>query len=258
MGMSMDDLAIIELVVQRLRTEFGADLLGVLAGGSRLRGEGDANSDLDIVVVISNPQRRRWNLMITGVEIEMFINPPFRMRRYFEEERLSGRGQMSHLCATGQVVFDPQGEMAAIQSEARAILEAGPPPLTEQERWQFRYHAADSLRDIEDVRMKDEETTGLLLALVLFQLIDYHYRISGRWLHKRKRVMSDLVRWDAVASRLARQSCSIADTISARCAAIRALADHVLAPLGGVMPIEWGTDWEFVKPERDASDASPA
>jgi hypothetical protein len=29
----MDDLAIIELVVNRLRSEFGSDLLGVLAGG---------------------------------------------------------------------------------------------------------------------------------------------------------------------------------------------------------------------------------
>jgi predicted nucleotidyltransferase len=66
----MDDLAIIELVVNRLRSEFGSDLLGVLAGGSRLRGEGDARSDLDTVVVIERPRRRRCNLVIAGVEIE--------------------------------------------------------------------------------------------------------------------------------------------------------------------------------------------
>ena len=45
-ALHMNDPAIIDLVVQRLRAEFEADLLGVLAGGSRLRGEGDANSDL--------------------------------------------------------------------------------------------------------------------------------------------------------------------------------------------------------------------
>jgi hypothetical protein len=133
----MDDLAIVELVVQRLRSEFGADLLGVLAGGTRLRGEGDAHSDIDMVVVIERPRRKRWNIMMAGVEIEMFINPPFQMRRYFKDERRSGRGQMPHLCATGRIVFDPQGTMATIQAEARSVWQAGPPPLSEQDRWQY-------------------------------------------------------------------------------------------------------------------------
>jgi predicted nucleotidyltransferase len=252
----MDDAAIIELVLQRLRAELDADLLGVLAGGSRLRGEGDAHSDLDIVVVVARPQRRRWNLLISDVEIEMFVNPAFQMRRYFEEERLSGRGQMPHLCATGRVVFDPQGIMATIQAEARSIWEAGPPPLSERDRWEFRYHTADVLRDIEDVRANDEETAAFLIALLLAQLMDRHYRISGRWLHKRKRVMNDLARWDGTATRLARQASRGAAAIGARCAAVRALADHVLAPLGGVMPLEWSSDWETVKPEGDASNAS--
>jgi predicted nucleotidyltransferase len=249
----MDDLALIELVVQRLRSEFNVDLLGVLAGGSRLRDEGDAHSDLDIVVVISRPQRRRWNVMMAGVEIEMFVNPLFQMRRYFEDERLSGRGQMPHLCATGRVVFDPEGMMASIQAQARCIWEAGPPPLSERERWEFRYHTADLLRDIEDVRVDDEETAAFLVAVLLEQIIDRHYRISGRWLHKRKRVLNDLGQWDVAASRLARQVCNGGVPISARCTAVRALADHVLAPLGGVMPLEWSTDWEPVEPAGEAS-----
>jgi hypothetical protein len=253
----MDDAAIIELVLQRLRAEFDADLLGVLAGGSRLRGEGDANSDLDVVVVIARPQRRRWNLVISGVEIEMFVNPAFQMRHYFEEERQSGRGQTPHLCATGLIVFDPQGMMATIQAEARSIWEAGPPPLSQRERWEFRYHTADILRDIEDVRANDAETAAFLIALLLAQLIDRHYRISGRWLQKRKRLMNDLAQWDETAARLSRQACGAGAAISARCVAARALADHVLAPLGGVMPLEWSSDWETVDPEGDASRVSP-
>jgi hypothetical protein len=252
----MDDLAIVELVVRRLRSDFGPDLIGVLAGGSRLCGEGDAHSDLDIVVVIGRPQRRRWNIVMAGVEIEMFINPRFQMQRYFEDERRSGRGQMPHLCATGRIVFDPQGTMAAIQAEAHSIWEAGPPPLSEQDRWQFRYHTADSLRDIEDVRASDEDRAVFLIAQLLSRLIDQHYRISGRWLHKPKRVMNDLARWDVAASRLVRQACQGSAAISVRCTAVRALADHVLAPLGGVMPTEWGTDWESLKPDGDASNAT--
>jgi predicted nucleotidyltransferase len=48
----MNDDAIIEQAVERLRSEFGSDLLGVLVGGSRVRSEGDAHSDIDVVVVV--------------------------------------------------------------------------------------------------------------------------------------------------------------------------------------------------------------
>jgi hypothetical protein len=65
------------------------------------------------------------------------------MRRHFEEERHGGRGVMPHLCSYGRIVFHPQGLMATLQSVARVICDAGPPILSDQERWQFRYHAAD-------------------------------------------------------------------------------------------------------------------
>jgi hypothetical protein len=61
---------------------------------------------------------REWRLSrnpFGAKSAEMFVNPPFQMRRYFEQERQSGRGLQPHLCSTGRIVFDPQGVMAAIQ-----------------------------------------------------------------------------------------------------------------------------------------------
>jgi len=252
----MDDLAIIELLVQQLRREFGADLLAVLAGGSRLRGEGDAHSDLDVVVVVARPQRKKWCLVIADVLIEMLVSPPFQIQRLLEEGRLDGRGLMSHLCSTGRVVFDPQGVMATMQAEARSIWEAGPPPLSEQERRQYRHRVADFLGEILGVRARDEELAAFLITLLLSRLINQHCRISGRWLLRRKRVMVDLAQWDVTASRLARQVCDGAAAISARCASVRALADHVLAPLGGAIPMEWNTDAETLEPQVETPSTS--
>jgi hypothetical protein len=252
----MGDQAIIESLMERLRAEFGGDLLGVLVGGSRVRGEGGPNSDLDVVVVIDRPQHRRWNALFGGVEIEMFINPPPQMRRYFEEGRRNGRGQIPHLCSTGRIVFDPKGVVASLQTEACAIVQAGPPPLSARERWQFRYAAADALRDIDDVADGDNERATFLIGLLLAQLIDQHYRMSGRWLQKRKRVLIDLALWDEPTSQRARRALNGASTIEHRVAATRALADHVLAPLGGIMPVEWSTDWEPLSPEASSSNSS--
>ncbi|HEY2228568.1 MAG TPA: nucleotidyltransferase domain-containing protein [Xanthobacteraceae bacterium] len=244
----MNDQAIIEQAIARIRGEFGSDLLGLIVGGSRLRSEGDPQSDLDFVVVIARPQRKRWNFSIEGVDVETLINPPFQMRRYFEEERMDGRGLMPHLCSTGHIVFDPEGLMAALQAEASSIWNAGPPPLSVRENWQFRYHAADALRDLADVETSDPERAAFLVGLILPKLINQHYRISGRWLAKPNRVFNDLAIWDAAAANLARKACSDGATTGERCAAVRRLADHVLAPLGGIMPTEWSTDWEFLVP----------
>jgi hypothetical protein len=249
----MNDHGIISLAVERLVSEFGSDLLGVLVGGSRLRSEADPHSDLDIVAVVDRPCRKRWNFLVDGVEVETFINPPFQMRRYFEEERLDGRGVMPYLCSSGQVVFDPQGLMATLQAEAKSIWNAGPPPLSERERWQFRYHTADALRDLADVETSDPERAAFLVGLMLPILINQHYRISGRWLSKPKRLLNDLANWDAAAAKLARQACNDRAMTRDRCAAVRGLAEHVLAPLGGIMPMEWSTDWEILEPVVAAS-----
>jgi hypothetical protein len=83
-------------------------------------------------------------------------------------------------------------------------------------------------------------------------MINQHYRISGRWLSKPKRLFTDLRDWDTNAARLARQACNDRANPSDRCAAVRALVDHVLAPLGGIMPIEWNTEWELLEQPTNA------
>jgi hypothetical protein len=247
----MDDSAIIEQVLQRLRSEFNGELLGVLVGGSRMRSQGDRHSDIDVVVVVDRAGRKRWNFIIDGVEIETLINPPFQMRRYFREQWLDGRGLMLHLCSSGAIVFDPQGVMATLQAEARAVWDAGPPPLSDRERWLFRYDAADALRDLADVETTDRERAVFLAARILAATIDRHYRISGRWLAKPKRLFDELADWDADAARLARQACNDSVSSGERCAAVRALVHHVLAPIGGIMPVEWHTEWEPLEQPLD-------
>lgn len=238
----MSDDAIIQQAIELLRDEFGGDLIGVLAGGSRLRGEGDPSSDIDLVVVIDQPRRQRRNIVIAGVEVEMFINPPFQIRRYFEEDRHSGRGLLPHLCSTGMIVYDTHDRVAKLRDEAITIWTAGPPPLSDQERWSFRYSAADHLRDIEDVIARDADRAVLLLGVTLDELLRQHYRIAGRWLPKRKRALLDLATWDVLAADLARRATH--GDPQARLSALRAFAEHILAPIGGLMPLIWRIEWE--------------
>jgi predicted nucleotidyltransferase len=234
---------IIKKLLTKLQEALGQDLIGVLVGGSRIRGDGDKNSDLDVVVVVKRPERKRWNFIVDGLEIETLINPLGQMKRYFVDERSDGRGLMPHLCATGVIVFDPLGTMSSLQSEAQSIWRDGPPPLSARERWQFRYYVADSMRDLDDVVTEgDEYRAAHLIGILRPKLIDMHYRIAGRWLHQHKRVLRDLETWDQATALLVKQSFGRHDIHEAT-DKLRELALHVLSPLGGPMPLEWETDW---------------
>jgi predicted nucleotidyltransferase len=242
----MDDAAIVQQVVEQLQQEFGDDLLGVLAGGSRQCGEGDTNSDIDLVVLIAQPRRRRQNIVIAGVEVEMLLNPVFQIHRYFTEERNSGRGLMQHLLSTGQIVYDLYQELANLQALARRLWAVGPAPASATQQWQMRYAHADGLRDIADVVDRDDDQAAYLIGKLLPQIINDHYRLAGRWLHKPKRIFNDLLTWDIVAACLARQSCE--GSVIERYAAIKALSEHVLKPIGGLMPLAWQSEWENLEP----------
>jgi len=236
------DALLYERVAGLLREEFGEELLGVLVTGSRVHGTPGPTSDLDVHVVIAAPRRQRRNFVLDGVEIELFINPPFQSRRYFAD----GRGHDPHMYTFGRVVYDPQGVMAELQAEARAIWEAGPAPLNPNLTWLDRYFPADLLRDLEDVR-DDEATATLLIATLVERLLATHYRVNGRWEAKAKRRLADLERWDPAAAGLARRALA-SGVFAARQKAVAGLADHILRPIGGLMPIEWRTEWDEVQP----------
>jgi hypothetical protein len=234
----MDELdQLIEHVVALLRAELGGELLGVLATGSRIYGLAGPTSDLDMHVVIASPRRQRQNFVLDGVEIELFINPPFQIRQYMADRR----GVDPHMFTFGRAVYDPHGVIAELQAEARAIWEAGPPPI--QAAWIPRYGVSDLLRDVEDIAANDETTANLLIARVVEQLVETHCRLSGHWPEKPKRRLDGLARWDAAVAQLARTALVGAE-LDERRAALEQLAARVLAPIGGPMPLEWRTEWE--------------
>jgi hypothetical protein len=229
-------------LIELLREEYGQQLLGVLLTGSRVHGTPGLTSDLDVHVLIEGVRRRRKNIVLEGMEIEMFINPTFQVARYFDE----GPATM-HMYAAGRIIYDPQGRMAEIQALARERWQAGPPPLKPQGIWRHRYLPADLLRDLEDIGASDPATSALLIGRVIELLLESHNVLSGHWLEKPKRRLSELERWDPTAAALARTALECGP-LAERVEALQQLAGHVLAPLGGLMPLEWETDWEEMTP----------
>jgi hypothetical protein len=225
-------------LIALLRAEFGAELLGVLATGSRIHGTPGPTSDLDAHVVIAQPRRQRRNILLDGLEIEMFINPAFRVPTYFQD----GHAGTIHMFAFGRAIYDPHGTVAQLQDQARALWQAGPPALAEASRWMPRYALADMLRDLTDLG-EDQAAANLQIARIVDQLIEIHCQLNRRWPGKPKRRLAELAVWAPDVARLA--GAALAETtLPERCAAVQRMADLVLAPIGGLMPLEWNSEWE--------------
>jgi hypothetical protein len=224
-------------LISLLRAEFSDDLLGVLATGSRIHSTPGPTSDLDVHVVITQPHRQRRNILLDGLEIEMFINPPFQIYRY-----MAHGGNDIHMFAFGRAIYDPQGFVGQLQDRARAIWQAGPMPFADPDLWMPRYAAADMLRDLTDLG-EDEASAGLQIARIVDQLIETHCRLNRRWPSKPKRRLAELASWAPEVAGLA-GAALMEKTPAARHAAVQRMAELVLAPIGGLMPLEWRNEWE--------------
>lgn len=233
--------SLFEPLIALLRAELGDGLLGVLATGSRVHGTPGPNSDLDAHVVIDTPRRQRRNFVLDGVEIELFLNPPFRVRGYFADRHVG----TLHMFAFGRPIYDPSGLVAQLQAEAQAIWAAGPAPLPPGEAWHPRYFLADMLRDLADIG--DEANATLQIARIVELALATHYRLSGRWPAKPTRHLADVAGWSPQSAELAVNALTPLPLAERRAAAER-LADLVLAPIGGPMPLEWQNDWERLEP----------
>jgi hypothetical protein len=159
--------------------------IGIVAAGTIIRGTPDASSDFDIVVAHEPHWRHRSQRFFRDVPAEMFVNPPFQIRRAFQKEAAAGRPVLAHMLATGVILHDPEGIMAELKPEAQAILEAGP-PLSDDERTVAHYMIATWFEDAEDIRERDPDRASAMLIGAVMDAIRLHFRQSGR-LHPREK-----------------------------------------------------------------------
>lgn len=178
------------------------EIQAIVASGSIVRGNPDAGSDLDIVALHGAPFRQRLQRYFNGVPAELFVNSPEWVRRAFETERQRGRPSLAHMLATGLVVFDPEGVVAAFQAEAAALLAAGP-NLSADELVMLRYGAATVFEDAVDLAGRDSALCRLALHRAVEEALRYRYLAANRWQPRFKELLNDLGELDPALPGLA-------------------------------------------------------
>lgn len=220
----------LQTVQQRLHEEFAARLLGLLLTGSYAYGEMMETSDIDLYVIVDEPWRQRRNLVVEGVDVELFINPQQKLTREIAEG-----DSTTEMFARGRILFDPRGIVAELVAEAKAVYGRPRPRPQGDDLERLRYMATDTMKDAYDLLVADEDGYELAIFDALHWTLDAHYRLSQRRLPKAKYIARDLRETapgvaDAVAEVL-----DASRPRRERWERLATLTERVLAGVGGLL-----------------------
>jgi predicted nucleotidyltransferase len=160
--------------------------------GSAGRGSAHPNSDLDLVILADETPPHWATFVEAGWMIEAFVQTPASYPAAFARA-VEGRWPLLLvLWAEGRPLVDHASVGQRAQDEARRLLAAGPPPLSEAETAVYRYDLTwlcDDLADAQDPAEalligQDLATTAMAFALAR----------SGHWLGKGKWLLRNLRR----------------------------------------------------------------
>lgn len=99
---------------------------GILLAGSRIYGSPHEESDLDVIVALSKPVRKRIVRKIGNLFTDISALFSGEIRRSFQQPHAPG---ILECMARGSIIFDRDGLMRELKALAKAIYSDGPPPL---------------------------------------------------------------------------------------------------------------------------------
>jgi hypothetical protein len=146
------------------------------------------------------------------------------------------------MLATGRVLLDRDGTLAALRAEAAAILEAGPRPEP-QYLALARYTAVDTLDNARDTIDDDPEMCAALLANTVCQAIACRFWDARRWQPPPKEVLRALEDLDGGLGALARRF-HRATLLTDRVAVTQEIVGRTC---GASRFFEWETELEAVR-----------
>ncbi|MGY5075685.1 nucleotidyltransferase domain-containing protein [Streptomyces nigrescens] len=166
--------------------------LGATLGGSAAQGRATPTSDLDVAVLLPDSDTsRREVVRHDGRLAELFLHTLADLPGLFARDRARRRGTVLFLYDQGVPLMDPQGQVSRARAQARAVLAAGPPPLTPAEWERGRYYLTCFMDDLIDTQPADRYEQLALADSTLGEsahLLTAHHGAwtgIGKWLPRR-------------------------------------------------------------------------
>jgi len=223
----------------------------VILGGSLALGQHAARSDVDLVVIKSPDVSvmERYVDYYQDVQVQVIAGPPRQFDRWLELDR--PQGTVLRQLAAGRLLFDRGGLGAHYQALARQVVERGLEPLTDRQILSRRFLITEMLDDVADCAADADQARWLMMT-GLDYVVETAFLWRRRWTPKGKRALAQVQALDPELAGHCRAFLGGGD-LPEQIASFRALAAHVLAPLGGELRERWARPPEAVAPESEGA-----
>ncbi len=153
-----------------------ADVVGVIMFGSWARGNNRPDSDVDLVVVLTEDYRRTVEHR-DGQAFEIIYTTEKGAFDYWESHKDDAAG----LWAVAKVLFDKDGTIKRLETKIKEVLDAGKKSIDEYQLGQFRFDAGDILKYVESILASDSTSANLILTNKIFALTELFFDIRQMW-----------------------------------------------------------------------------
>jgi hypothetical protein len=204
--------------------------LAALLGGSVIRNDATATSDLDIVIFDQEiVASYRESLIQFGWPIEVFVHNKNSYKTFFESDVKRGRPSLPRMVAEGVAIIE-NGLIDEVKKEARSLLMKGPEKWSDETIMVKRYFITDALDDFIGSTNRSE---GLFVAATLADLLhEFYLRTKQKWIGSSKWIVRSLKEHN---EEFAHQFVDAFEAFyqNNEREAVITLADEVLSPYGG-------------------------
>lgn len=163
------------------------DVLGVIMFGSWARGNNRPDSDVDLVVILTEGYRRTVEHR-DGQAFEIIYTTEKGAFDYWESHKDDAAG----LWAVAKILFDKDGTIEGLKTKIKEVLDAGKKPIDEYQLEQFRFDAEDTLKYVENILASDPTTANLILTNKIFGLTELFFDIRQIWTPAPKQRLSKI------------------------------------------------------------------
>jgi predicted nucleotidyltransferase len=151
---------------------------GAILCGSHATGNDNEFSDIDVYIVTSESVtwRERGNLELDGYLIEYFINPTWKIVKYFEEGIQNMDLSAINMFITGKIIIDKNGEVQKLIDIASTKLNEEFNEISDCEKSSLKYHAWDYYDELNSAYADKRDGFHIIYYLLLQALIELYFK----------------------------------------------------------------------------------
>jgi predicted nucleotidyltransferase len=153
-----------------------ADVVGVVMFGSWARGNNRPDSDVDLLVILTEGYRRTVEFKDKQA-FEIIYTTAKSALDFWQNKKDDCAG----LWAVAKIVYDKDGAIQQLKQKAEEIIKEGKKPIDEYQKGQFKFSAEDELRAVEELIIKDLPTANLVMTYTVNNLTSQFFDLRQLW-----------------------------------------------------------------------------